>query len=134
MSSRKWFVVSASLLLGIILVGVAVHWWFNGNTRPFNVSGELHSVHGETGEVTFHREITFVAPSFVKLSNRPDSNEALKSTIIVETTANGFKWKNTGNAANSDGKLDWNAHGRISKEETERLGHRWFAISWLQLW
>ena len=81
MLRRKWFVVSASLLLGFVLGGVAIHWWFNGNTRPFSASNVLHSVHGETGEATCANGIVFAAPPDVRLHSRTDSNEALNTNF-----------------------------------------------------
>lgn len=134
MARRKWFVVTVASLLALVLGGVGIHWWFNGNTRPFDAQNVLRSVHGESGEGTFANGIVFVSPPVVKLNSRNDSNEALKTTIIVETTATGFNWKNIGDSEKSDGTLDVHAHGRISKEEAERLGLRWFPFSWLQLW
>jgi hypothetical protein len=134
MFRRRWVVVATALLSGFTLGAVATHWWFNGNTRPWNSSSEIQSVHGESGERLFPHGVVFVSPPVVKFYGRHDSNEALKTTVVVKSTVNGFTWKNIGDSDKSDGALDWNAHGRISKEEAERLGLRWFPISWLQLW
>lgn len=122
-----------SVLIGFVLGAASVYWCFNGNTRPWRYQSGVHSVHGTSGEVTF-REVVFVAPPEVTLSARHDSNGALKSTSVAETTTKGFMWKNGGDSLENDGRLDFEARGRISREQAEKLGLTWTIFSSWQLW
>lgn len=132
MLRHKWYIPTIALLLVIILGGGSIYWRFNGNTRPWNVYSELHSVHGESGEGTFG--VVFVVPPVVRLSSETEASEALKTTIIVDKTTTSFRWTNGGKSANADGKLHVHAFGRISKKEAERLGLKWTPFSSWQLW
>lgn len=122
-----------ALLLGFALGAGSVYWCFNHDTRPWRYQSGIHSVHGQTGEYTFEK-VVFIAPPVVELSRRADSIEAQESTLIVETTTKGFQWKNVGKSANSDGTLDFEARGRISREQAEKLGLKWTPFSSWQLW
>lgn len=120
-------------MIGFVLGAAVVYWCFNGNTRPWRYQSGMQSVHGTTGDRTFDK-VVFVAPPEITFSGRHDSDGALKSTSVVETTTKGFTWKNVGDTAESDGGLDFEARGRISREQAEKLGLTWTVFSSWQLW
>ncbi|MCZ2342753.1 MAG: hypothetical protein LC104_13330 [Bacteroidales bacterium] len=80
-------------------------------------TGSFQSVHGQTGKVSFG--VVFSSPPNVTLKAGKDGQEssykhpAFKKTVIVETTTEGFKWKNSGKADDyADGEILWEAVGK----------------------
>jgi hypothetical protein len=77
------------------------------------LNGTFTSVHGETGQVSFG--VTFTSPPKVNIIDGLFP-KAEYSTIILETTTTGFKWKNTGASNEFDGPtLRWEASGTVKK-------------------
>jgi hypothetical protein len=78
-----------------------------GATTPSVQKGSFQSVAGEQGEVHFpHR---YESPPNVELTGS-------RKTIVVESSASGFKWKNASNEKNSaDGPVTWVAKGIKAK-------------------
>jgi hypothetical protein len=72
--------------------------------RPFEQTGSFQSVVGTQGQVSF--PIPYASPPNVVLSTNT------KTTVLVEATETGFKWKNAGtDAFFNNGAVQWTAKG-----------------------
>ena len=89
----------------------------SGTNSVGSKTGTFQSVHGQTGKVSFG--VVFSSPPNVTLKAGKDGREsrykhpAFEKTVILETTTDGFKWKNSGKEDDfADGQILWEAVGK----------------------